>query len=457
VEIELPFRYEPRFYQRHLWSHFVPDAFRKRGVVIAHRRWGKDLLAVNMAACLTQQRIGTYWHVLPFKTQARAVVWNGMDKTGRKFRSYFPKQLIDYTNENEMRIHLKNGSIYQCTGGDDIDRLVGTNPVGVILSEWAIMDPRVDDYLSPILSENDGWSLKITTIRGKNHAYKDLKKAEKLMLNNPLWLGVNQTVDDTFDEDGKPVFGPEKIQAERDAGRSEQLIRQEYYNDPEAPILGAYYVNELMKCKADGRICKIPYDPRLRVSTYWDLGFGDFTVILFVQTYGFEHRVIDCYANSGEVMAHYARVLQEKGYTYDEHYAPWDVEIKDLKSDGKSIYDIARGLGIKFRVTPQPRRVEDGIEQVRNMFPSLWFDGAKCERLLEALSSYCKEPLADNLQAPRRDGADDDDEVMYKDKPKHNWASHYADAVRVMAWNIRKREKDDKPLQTTAVDEFAYV
>jgi hypothetical protein len=91
------------------------------------------------------------------------------------------------------------------------------------------------------------------------------------------------------------------------------------------------------------------------------------------------------------------------------------------------------------------------------MFPSLWFDGAKCERLLEALSSYCKEPLADNLQAPRRDGADDDDEVMYKDKPKHNWASHYADAVRVMAWNIRKREKDDKPLQTTAVDEFAYV
>ena len=201
MEIDLPYNYVPRLYQRQLFSHFVPDSHKKRAVVIAHRRWGKDLLCVNIAACLTQQRVGTYWHVLPYAKQARAVVWNGKMKEGRAFRDYFHPKLVSHSNENEMRIHMKNQSIWQCIGGDDIDRHVGTNPIGVVLSECALLDPRVLDYIRPILRENDGWCLMITTIRGKNHAYRSALKASKLMEKNPNWLYVNQTVDDTKRED----------------------------------------------------------------------------------------------------------------------------------------------------------------------------------------------------------------------------------------------------------------
>ena len=458
MEISLPYNYRPRPYQLPVWSHFVPDPFQKSGVVLAHRRWGKDLLCLNIAVTLSQVRVGTYWHVLPFANQSRAVVWNNKDKKGRKFLDYIPNEIISHKHENEMRVHFKNGSIYQCIGGDDIDRHVGTNPIGVILSEWSIMDPRVDDYISPILLENDGWCLKIFTVRGKNRAWKDLKHAEVLQRNNPRWIAINQTVADTYDDNGERVISDEKIERERvEKGRSEQFIRQEYYNDPEIPIEGTYYLNELMKARADGRICSVPYDPKLPVDTFWDIGFSDFTVIIFAQTFGREKRIIDVYCNSGEEVGHYASVMNKLDYNYGRHYGPWDLEIKQLAAGGKSVFDVAKSHGIKFIVTPQPRHVTDGIEQVRNMFPMLWIDEKKCARLLEAAAAYRKEPLADNLQLT---GSTDDfgrPLIAYKDKPLHDWTSHYMDALRIMAWHEKKKPDPNAKLQERAEDNFVYV
>jgi phage terminase large subunit len=452
VSFELPYNYIPRNYQRQVWNHFVPDGYQKRCAVIAHRRWGKDLLGLNIASCLSQQVLGTYWHVLPYAKQARAVVWNGIDtQNKRRFLDYFHPKLVDYKNEQEMRIHFKNGSIWMAIGGDDIDRHVGTNPIGVVLSEWALLDPRVLDYIRPILRENHGWVLTITTVRGRNHAWKHAQRAADLMLKSPNWLYVNQTVKDTLKADGTPVFGEADIQAERDEGMSEELIRQEYYNDPEAPIVGAYYAKELTEARRDKRIIGVPYDPKIPVTTAWDIGFSDFTVIIFYQLVGHEIRIIDCYANSGEEMAHYANVLRQKDYNYIEHNGPWDVDIKQLAAGGKSVYDVARKLGIKFRVMPQPGSVTDGIEQVRNIFPRLWFDERKCERLLEALSSYRKEPMAEKLQQLGSE------EKMYKDVPLHDWTSHYADCFRVLAWSVRNKLGKKEKMQDKAVDNYSYV
>lgn len=455
---ELPYNYTPRLYQREVWNHFVPDGYRKRAAVIAHRRWGKDLLGLNIASCLSQQVLGTYWHVLPFAKQARAVVWNGIDSQNkRRFLDYFHPKLVAWKNEQEMRVHFKNGSIWMAIGGDDIDRHVGTNPIGVVLSEWALLDPRVLDYIRPILRENNGWVLTITTVRGKNHAWKHAQRAKALMNgqstngNPAYWLYVNQTVDDTKKPDGSPVFGPADIQAERDEGMSEELIRQEYYNDPEAPIQGAYYAKEITRARAEGRITNVPYDPKIPVTTAWDIGHADATVIVFAQIIGMEIRVIDCYANSGEEMAHYANVLKQKDYNYIEHIGPWDVEAAQFAAGGKSIWDVARMLGIKFRVMPQPKSVIDGIEQVRNIFPKFWFDEKKCERLLEALSAYRKEPLAEKLQQMGSD------ETAYKDRPLHDWTSDYSDAVRVLAWGYRGKKRKDEKLQDRAIDTFQYT
>ena len=436
MNIELPHGWTPRSYQWPAWEHFFPDSNGKRAVVIGHRRWGKDLFSVNLCGVKAMERVGTYWHVLPTYRQGRNIVWNGCDFDGRPFLDYFHPNLVKDKHTNDMRVHFRNGSIFQVVGSDEIDRLVGTNPIGVVLSEYALQDPRAWDYISPILRENRGWAIFITTLRGRNHAYRLARTAERLQAKGDKdWFYANQTVDITRREDGTPVVSAEDIQKERECGRPESIIQQEYYNNADAPLAGAYYANEMSKLLADGRIKNVPHDPKLMVDTFWDLGFNDANSIVFTQTLGREIRVIDYYENSGEALSHYARALKGKDYTYGQHYLPWDACVASI-NDGKTRTETLRSLGLKCRVTPK-HSVEDGIEQVRNVLSQCWFDERKCERLIEALRSYRKE------EAPAKLGytGDEDLKPMFKDNPLHDWSSNPCDAVRVMAMNSRRRSE----------------
>ncbi len=442
MNVELPYGWEPREYQLPIWKFFFPNSRDKRSVVIAHRRWGKDLLAINLCAVKAMERVGTYWHILPTYRQGRNVVWNGVDFDGRAFLDYFHPSLVDNMHTNDMRVHFKNGSIYQVVGSDEVDRLVGTNPVGVVLSEYALQDPRAWNYIAPILRENGGWAIFITTLRGKNHAYRLARTAERLQAEGDKeWFFCNQTVNDTKREDGSPVVSPEDIEKERKSGRPEAIIQQEFYNNAEAPLEGAYYGSEMAKLTLDGRIRPVPHDPKLFTDTSWDIGFDDANSIVFTQTHNREIRVIDYYENSGEALRHYVRVLKEKDYMYGKHYLPHDVTVHSI-NDGKSRLETLRTLGLKVHVTFK-HSVEDGIEQVRNILPQCYFDEQKCARLIEALRSYRKE------EAPLRLGYTGDDELkpMFKDNPLHDWASNPADAFRIFAWNVKRRDETEKKVE----------
>ena len=71
--------------------------------------------------------------MFPTYNQGRKIAWEGMTKTGRKFISHFAKENTVAVNNTEMRITFKTGSIYQVFGSDNPDRLVGANPIGIIL------------------------------------------------------------------------------------------------------------------------------------------------------------------------------------------------------------------------------------------------------------------------------------------------------------------------------------
>ena len=60
-----------------------------------------------------------------------------------------------------------------------------------------------------------------------------------------------------------------------------------------ANVPGAVYGNELQDLHEAGRITNVPYDPSVRVDTFWDLGVNDSTVIWFVQKVGRAVHVID--------------------------------------------------------------------------------------------------------------------------------------------------------------------
>jgi hypothetical protein len=412
-------------HQTALW-HYL-DTGGKRAVAVWHRRAGKDSTAINWTATEAIDKVGVYWHMLPTQRQARKVIWDGIDRHGRRvIDQAFPKEIVKASRSQDMQKELINGSMWQLCGSDNYDSLVGSNPIGVIFSEWSLCDPKAWDYVRPILAENGGWAIFIYTARGKNHGFKMSEMARK----NPNWFHSLLTVDNTTREDGSPVITQDAIQEDRNAGMSEDMIQQEYYCSFEVAIPGAYFAKEIAAARADNRICFVPIEPHIDVHTFWDLGIskGNAMVIWFVQAVGKEIRVINHYENEDEPMSHYIQYLDrfesDHKITYGEHHAPHDISVRDLMS-GKKRIDTAREMGIDFRMVDRTVNLNDSIEATRRLFSRCWFDETRCEDGIAALASYHREF--------------DDKHQVFRDVPVHDWASNSADAFRQMAqaWDDR--------------------
>jgi hypothetical protein len=207
-----------RDYQKPVWNAFSSGQY-KRGVTVWPRRNGKDLVAINLIAALAMQRVGTYYYIAPFYNQVRQIIWEGIAGTEKKFIDYIPHQLVIKKSQQEMRLTLRNNSTIKLCGSDNIDSIVGTNPIGIVLTEFSLHKPEVWHYLRPILAENGGWALFNGTPRGLNHFFQLAHLAEK----DPLWFYQFLTRDDT----GIPTM--EAIEADRASGMPESLIQQEYY------------------------------------------------------------------------------------------------------------------------------------------------------------------------------------------------------------------------------------
>jgi len=400
--IRLPNKWLPRPYQRPLWDALEGGC--KRAVAVWHRRAGKDATSLHWTTCAAFERVGVYWHMLPTIAQGRKVIWDGITKDGRRVLDAWPEELVAHRRNDEMKLELANGSIWQVVGSDNYNSLVGSNPVGVVFSEYSLADPAAWDFIRPILAENGGWALFIFTPRGRNHGHVLHQMAQ----HEPDWHCSLLTVDDT---DAMPATA---VDAERRAGMSEEMIRQEFYCSFEAPLFGAYYAAEMLAAEKE-RICGVPHQANLPVDTWWDLGIGDSTAIWFAQRVGKEIHLIDYYEASGEPLAHYAKVIKEKPYLYGEHAFPHDVKARELIS-GKTREEALESLGLSVHTVPI-HRVEDRIEAVRSTLGQCWFDAKRCARGIEALRQYRKEY--------------DESHQTFRTKPVHDWASHGADAFGI--------------------------
>jgi hypothetical protein len=199
-------------------------------------------------------------------------------------------------------------------------------------------------------------------------------------------------------------------------------MKREYPSTPreafETAVEGAYYADALAEAEEDGRIGRVPYESNLRVETWWDLGMDDSTAIWFVQRHRREIRLIDYYENSGEGLAHYAKVLSEKAYAYSRHIGPHDLAVRELGT-GVSRKETAESLGITSWTIAPRLEVADGIEAVRTILNRCWFDEVKCAAGLKALRNYRKDW--------------DEARGVWLSRPRHDWASHGADAFRAGA------------------------
>ncbi len=406
-------RWVPKDHQREVWAYLERGG--KRAIEIWHRRSGKDELGLAWACVAAHQEVGNYWHMLPEASQARKAIWEAIDhRHQRRIDVAFPKALRKNTRNSDMLIELTVGSTWQVVGSDNYDSLVGSTPRGIVFSEWALADPQAWAYLKPILEENGGWALFITTSRGPNHA----KRMYESALVNDDWHASVMTAKDTglMDEVALARIRKEYVS---DFGEvvGGALFDQEYMCSFEAAILGAVYGAEMGTARKEGRITEVPYDKSLPVETWWDLGYRDSTAIWFIQRQGGKLLAIDYYENNLAGLDHYVQELQARNYVYSHHLVPHDAGQGEV-GPGKSLVSQASELGLRMERQPQAPLLP-GINATRPVIARMWFDAIKCQRGIDALTNYrYKWDEARHTLSP---------------KPLHDWASHGADALRTGA------------------------
>ena len=409
LKITLPYQFEPRNYQASVLKAF--DEGKRRLVLVHHRRAGKDKLCWNLIIREAWENIGNYYYAFPTYSQGRKAIWEAIGKDGFKYLDHIPKELIvGKPNETEMKIRLKNGSLIQVIGVEDPDRVVGTNPRGIIFSEYSLQNPKAWELLRPILRENGGWAIFNYTPRGRNHGFKLYEMAK----GNPSWYVSLLTVDDT------KILTPEDIDEERRAGMTEDMIQQEFYCSFIAAVQGSIYWDEIARAEKDGHFKDVPFDPRLLVHTVWDLGRNDTNCIGFYQSNGITVRKID-YLNGNRIgLPDWIKKVKdrgkEKGYIFGRHFAPHDIEVSDYSTTGDaSRREIAKEHGIEFEVVPKVS-IEEGIDAGRRFFRKLYIDQTNCAEFLEAIPQYSRE--YDELNK------------TFLKNPKHDWTSNFADEHR---------------------------
>lgn len=193
-------------------------------------------------------------------------------------------------------------------------------------------------------------------------------------------------------------------------------------------VEGAIYAREIAEALSDQRIVRVPYDPRLKVHTIWDLGWNDSMAIILVQKVRSELRIIEYIEDSHKTLDWYAAELNSKRYNWGTDWLPHDGDVKEFRT-GKSAKQILQRFNRKVRITPKIG-VEDGIKMARMTFGQCFFDKVNAEKLVECLKRY------------RRSVHSKTEEPM---KPVHDSFSHGADAFRYLAVvaDLLVNEEDD--------------
>jgi len=289
--------------------------------------------------------------------------------------------------------------------------------------------------LSPILEENGGWAAFISTSRGNNH----LKKIYDYAKVTAGWFAELLTAEQT------PVFTmlrlieiKQELIGAFGLELGEAMYEQEYLCSFQGAVIGSYYGKQMALAKKEGRITRVPHETGLEVYTFWDLGVDDSMTIWFMQFIGRETRVIDYYENAGMGLAHYAKILKDKPYSYGDHYMPHDAKVREMSAGehAKTRSEVAEDLGIRpVIIVERPRNTDavmTGIEAARNALGACYFDETKCQLGISALEGYKSEY--------------DEEKKVMKNTPFHDWTSHGADAFRTFAvgFKYRRKKKDFK-------------
>ena len=379
-------------------------------VIVAHRRCGKTVACINdliYKALVDGKEDGRYAYLAPYYAQAKSIAFDYLMKFSAPVRANH--------NVSELWVELINGARIRLFGADNADSLRGLYLDGVVLDEFADMKPSIwGAVLRPLLSDRRGWATFIGTPKGHNQFWEIYNNATKDNAWYVKTLRASQTGLIPQDE----LDDAKKMQTQ------DQYLA-EWECDFESAIIGAYYGKEMRQLTDQGRITDIEYDPMFPVHTAWDLGYSDDTAIWWFQVVHGEIRMLDYHSSNGQPVAFYAGIIaireKERDYVYGTHYLPHDARAKTLASNRSIIEQLSDKIALKSMKIVPSLSLQDGIQATRLALTRAWFDH-RCEDGIECLRQYQREY--------------DEDKKVFRDKPRHDWTSHGADAFRMLsiAW-----------------------
>jgi hypothetical protein len=355
---------------------------------------------------------GRYAYVAPYMSQAKTIAFDYLLK--------YSRPVMTKSNQAELWVELMNGARIRLFGADNPDTLRGLYLDGVVLDEYADMKPSIfGAVIRPLLADRKGWATFIGTPKGHNAFWEVYNNATQDKSWYVKVLRASQTgllEQSELDDAAKTM--------------TQDQYLQEFECDFESAILGAYFGKEMRALTDGGRIREIEYDPLFPVHTAWDLGYSDDTAIWFFQVVHGEIRCLDYHSSNGQPVAFYAGVIQsrekDRGYVYGTHWLPHDARAKTLSSNRSVIEQLGDKIPLKsIKIAPN-LKLQDGIQASRLALTRTWFDH-KCTDGIECLRQYQREY--------------DEDKKVFRDKPRHDWTSHGADAFRYLALTWKDEAK----------------
>lgn len=344
-------------------------------------------------------------YVAPFRDQAKRVAWDYLKFYASPFAAGKP-------NESELSVPMPNEGKITLFGADNADALRGIYLDGAILDEFGDFKPSVwGNVIRPTLSDRLGWVVFGGTPKGRNEFWQVRERARKNEDGEWLYSEVRASE--------SQIIQPDELERLRRQLSPEQYA-QEYECDFSAALPGAYYGREMVAAEREGRIGAVGLETALPVYTAWDIGYRDDTAIWWFQVLRGEIHVIEHHASSGQSIKFYTDLIRSKPYKYALHWLPHDAKAKTLAAQGKSVIEqLGEGLGLEsMRIVPN-LDIQDGVQAARIALNRCWFDEEKCAEGLEALRQYQREY--------------DEDKKAFRERPRHDWTSHSADAFRMLA------------------------
>lgn len=420
-----------RPYQDAAYQKFLQGIMRQ--VLIWHRRAGKDVFCLSLVRNQARLRIGGYVHFFPKHVQAKRAIWQGVDpKKGARFIEIAFADMIADVNNTDMFIEMYNGSTWQLLGSDNYDRVVGSNAVGVVFSEWALCDPRAWDFIRPIILENNGYAIFITTYRGRNHAWQMANQ----LADNPEWYVDVRTVEQTTDIDGNRILTDEDMQRERDSGMSEALLQQEYYCNPEAVAEGAIYGKQVERLRREKHRQLAAWNPSKPVYAVWNFDLPIFASCIMVQP-GEPAQILDAqtwhFCTLGEALS-------------KAHQHRWPIHNHLIDLSNRDMMPQLADLDVHPLVLAH-RNSLHVTTSTANFLEQCKIDGTKCDVLLDALSGYVRRERF-NAQVA---------DMQYSENPADSWHQQLAFALETWAsWEYYSQgETWSKAPDYTAQDRIA--